>query len=235
MTVLDRVRPQRPVSGGRLTVRWRRNWKLVAGLVVGLVALVALSGSSRLSATVSSRGPGADDPVSVDVAGRTPLLDPDVVHAIEVRYDGKAYDRMIDALPEGRREGLRRGRRDDRRDDAAIDGFRLKGNSTLFGIRGFGGLRAWPGEGARGRRATPALPGLGESPAGGAGRDRTVASPAGCPVVALAASGPPRRPPRSPRSSRGSSSSTPSSRDGATTASSRSRSGRAAARHPSPA
>src|SRR4029079_7680636 len=78
------------------TVRWRRNWKLVAVYVAGLVALVGLFGSARVVAVTSSERSDKQQPSDdKNIAGKVDLWDSDVLHKIEVRYDAADYERML--------------------------------------------------------------------------------------------------------------------------------------------
>jgi spore coat protein CotH len=130
------------------TVRWRRNWKLVAVYVAGLAALVGLFGSARVVAVTSS---DRTNNVLLDgkknIAGTVDLWDANVLHTIEVRYDKADYDRMIATFrSEGSKTYVEA--------DVTIDGtkiesvgLRLKGNSTLFALGGRKGGAAVGGGG----------------------------------------------------------------------------------------
>ena len=78
------------------TVRWRRNWKFVAVYVAGLLGLVALFGSARVTAVTSSeRSARVQDNDANNIVGTVDLWDPDVVHEIEISFDKADYDRML--------------------------------------------------------------------------------------------------------------------------------------------
>src|SRR5688500_13220520 len=120
------------------SVRWRRNWKLVAGYVAGLVALVGLFGSARVVAVTSSersdKAQASDE--KQNITGKVDLWDAEVLHTLEVSYDAADYDRMIATFrSDGSKTYIEA--------DITIDGtkiesvgLRLKGNSTLFALGG---------------------------------------------------------------------------------------------------
>src|SRR6476620_6489841 len=77
------------------SVRWRRNWKLVAAYVAGLVALVGFFGSARVVAVTSgNRAPDLPSDEK-NIRGTVDLWDTEVLHTITVSYDAADYDRMI--------------------------------------------------------------------------------------------------------------------------------------------
>ena len=129
------------------SVRWRRNWKLVAVYVAGLAALVGLFGSARVTAVTSSERAAKDQPNDKkNIIGKVDLWDFDELHTIEVRYDAADYDRMIATFrADGSKTYIEA--------DVTIDGttiesvgLRLKGNSTLFALGGRrGGAGIQPG------------------------------------------------------------------------------------------
>ena len=119
------------------TVRWRRNWKLVAVYVAGLVALVGLFGSARVVAVTSSERADKDQASDENnINGKVDLWDSDVLHTIEVHFDTADYTRMIAAFrSDGSKTYIEA--------DITIDGtkiesvgLRLKGNSTLRSLLG---------------------------------------------------------------------------------------------------
>ena len=78
------------------TMRWRRNWKLVAVYVAGLVALVGLFGSARVVAVTSSERSDKEQPNDEqNINGKVDLWDSEVLHTIEVQFDTADYARMI--------------------------------------------------------------------------------------------------------------------------------------------
>jgi spore coat protein CotH len=120
---------------------------LVAGLAVFVVGLVAFFGDRRVSAITSSER-GDPRPVVVDdVAGDVALFDRSLVHELEVEFDRRDYDRMIRRFTDGDAKEWVEA-------DATIDGtpvdsvgLRLKGNSSLGGLRGGFGPGVGPGPG----------------------------------------------------------------------------------------
>jgi spore coat protein CotH len=123
-----------------VSLRWRRNWKLVAAFVAVLATVLVLFGGSRVSAITSSERADAKGAVNDDIPGSVALFDRSVVHRIDVTFDRKAYGRMVDSFRES-------GSKDFVEATVTIDGtrmtqvgLRLKGNSTLFRLRGPGGF-----------------------------------------------------------------------------------------------
>src|SRR5262245_5913172 len=117
------------------TLRWRRNWKFVAVYVAGLVALVGLFGSARVTALTSSERTArslVDDADNIE--GKVDLWDSSVVHKIEITFDKADYDRMLATF---RSEGSKTYIEADMTiDGTKLDsvGVRLKGNSTLSSL-----------------------------------------------------------------------------------------------------
>jgi spore coat protein CotH len=139
------------------TVRWRRNWKLVAVYVAGLVALVGLFGSARVVAVTSSeRADKAQASDENNINGKVDLWDSDVLHTIEVHFDTADYTRMIAAFrSDGSKTYIEA--------DITIDGtkiesvgLRLKGNSTLRSLLGGRGGAPVGGGGQLGGQAPTA-------------------------------------------------------------------------------
>lgn len=146
------------------TLRWRRNWKFVAVYVAGLLALVGLFGSARVTALTSSERSSRSSVDDADnIEGTVDLWDPDVVHEIEIRFDKADYDRMLATF---RSEGSKTYIEADMTiDGTKLDsvGLRFKGNSTLFSL---GGRRNLPaGGGLPGGQQVP-VPGGQQLPGG---------------------------------------------------------------------
>jgi spore coat protein CotH len=131
-----------------VSLRWRRNRRLVIALVAFVVLLAVLFGASRVSA-ITSGGSAAADPVgSIDIPGTVDVFDDRIVHQIEVEYDPAEYRRMIESFKsDGTKVYVEA--------TVTIDGtriehvgLRLKGNSTLFSLGGRGpGAFRRPGAG----------------------------------------------------------------------------------------
>jgi spore coat protein CotH len=116
--------------------RWIRHWRLVALFALVLLAVVAVFGTSRISALTSSERSLAVPPdEGLDIQGTVDLYDDSVVHELALEYRQAAYRRMIATYKsDGRKvfipaaltiDGVR----------LAQVGIRLKGNSTLRGLR----------------------------------------------------------------------------------------------------
>src|SRR5688500_18888576 len=140
-----------------VTVRWRRNWKLVAAYLAGLLVLVGLFGSARVVAVTSSERTAKDlTNDGENINGNVDLWDTDVLHRIDVRYDKADYDRMIATF---RSDGSKTYiEADITIDGTTIEsvGLRLKGNSTLFAL---GGRRNAAAPGVGGQAPPNVVPG----------------------------------------------------------------------------
>jgi spore coat protein CotH len=158
----------------RRAILWRRYWKPTVAYVAGIVALILLIGSARVSALTSSERVDAAATDGEDIAGTTDLFDAADIHEISVHFDEDEYEHMIDTFTsEGEKEWIKA--------DITIDGtviadvgVRLKGNSTLGGAA-FGGPAgdrpAGVPDGADGGRGGDNAP---AEPGGGAGFTRGV-------------------------------------------------------------
>ncbi|MFI6579184.1 CotH kinase family protein [Nocardiopsis sp. NPDC050513] len=121
----------------RVPVRLRQHWKPAAAVLTALAVLVLAFGEARIRPYVTSELVSADTVVE-DVAGTADLFG-DGAHAIEVTFDRSEYEEMLETFrEEGEKEYIRA--------DVVIDGtavsdvgLRLKGNSTLMGLRSDGG------------------------------------------------------------------------------------------------
>jgi spore coat protein CotH len=117
------------------SLRWRRYRHLLALVaLIGLI-LVVVFGDVRIAAITSSERTAADAEVTQDIGGTVDLFDDSVVHEIRVRFDPAEYDNLIQTYREqGEKEYIEAGVTID---GTTIDqvGIRLKGNSTLMGLR----------------------------------------------------------------------------------------------------
>jgi spore coat protein CotH len=122
-------------------VRWIRHWKLVALLAAVLAAIVAAFGGSRVGALTSSeRSSAAPSDRELDVRGPVGIFTGTVVHDLAVTFDRAAYDRMIETYKsDGRKVYIPATLTIDGTRVPQV-GLRLKGNSTLRGLRGGGGF-----------------------------------------------------------------------------------------------
>ncbi len=123
------------------SLRWRRHRKLVVMTVFGLLVMIGGFGTNRVTAITSSERGESGAYVSANFQGTVDLFDDSLVHEVEVRFDQDDYDRMIETYQdEGTKEYIEASVTID---GITIDhvGLRLKGNSTLGGLRsnGLGG------------------------------------------------------------------------------------------------
>ncbi|MFY7070535.1 CotH kinase family protein [Nocardiopsis changdeensis] len=126
----------RPRLRHRIPARLRHHGWRAAVLAAGLVAVLLLLAPTRITPYVTS-APVPDDGITEDIEGTADLF-ADGSHTIEVTFDEQEYAEMMDAFQEeGEKEYIRA--------DIVIDGtgiedvgLRLKGNSTLMGLRGGG-------------------------------------------------------------------------------------------------
>ncbi len=108
----------------------RHYWRTVAVCIAALVAVPVAVGSVRVQPYVSS-DPASGSRVTEDIAGLVDLFDETVDHTVELRYDERDYQRMLDAyFADGTKSYIEA--------DLVLDGttlpsvgIRLKGNSTL--------------------------------------------------------------------------------------------------------
>ncbi len=117
------------------SIRWKRHRKLVVALVAGFLILTVGFGGTRVSAITSSERHATDAFISIDIPGRAALFDDGQVHEIAIEYDPVDYDRLIEAYRQENDKVYIEA-------SIAIDGttispvgIRLKGNSTLSGLR----------------------------------------------------------------------------------------------------
>jgi spore coat protein CotH len=131
----------------RRSLDWRRHWKLgAAGVAVTGVLLFALGGIRVAAVTSSAGGDGGAIP-GVDVAGTVDLFDTSVVHSIQVTFDPDEYAAAIETFTaDGEKVFIQA--------DLVVDGtpvksvgIRLKGNSTLMGLRSGGETVTQAGDG----------------------------------------------------------------------------------------
>jgi spore coat protein CotH len=126
------------------TLRWRRHRHLLGLTAIILLVLVVLFGDVRIAA-ITSRERHAAEPGQIrNIAGGVDLFDDSVVHEIALTFDPNEYDDLIAAYQsDGEKAFIEASVTID---GTTIDqvGIRLKGNSTLMGLRRdgpFGGDR----------------------------------------------------------------------------------------------
>ncbi|MFE3998426.1 CotH kinase family protein [Nocardioides sp. YIM B13467] len=147
----DNVAPQ-PVPRKRLRHRlprsWRQHWKLVALLGVFSLALVVTLKDVGIKPYITGDVEIAAADITEDLAGTVDLFDPSVDHEVSIDITDVEYDDMVESYQkDGEKKWVTA--------TVTIDGtvindvaVRLKGNSTLMGLRGTGGAA---GEGGPGR------------------------------------------------------------------------------------
>ena len=147
----DDVAPQ-PVPRKRLRHRlprsWRQHWKLVALLGVFSLALLVTLKDVGIKPYITGEVEIAAADITEDLAGTVDLFDPSVDHEVSIDITDVEYDDMVESYQkDGEKKWVTA--------TVTIDGtvindvaVRLKGNSTLMGLRGTGGAG---GEGGPGR------------------------------------------------------------------------------------
>ncbi|MVZ90001.1 spore coat protein CotH [Microbacter sp. ANSKLAB05] len=120
----------------RVPLSLRQHWKLLAVSVAALVVVVLVLGDTRVRPYITADADVIASPITESVTGTVELFDPDVAHEIHLEIDDVEYAEMIDAFE-------RNGDKNWVTADLTIDGefindvaVRLKGNSTLMGLRG---------------------------------------------------------------------------------------------------
>lgn len=145
----DNIAPQ-PVPRKRLRHRlprsWRQHWKLVALLGVFSLALVVTLKDVGIKPYITGDVEIAAADITEDLAGTVDLFDPSVDHEVSIDITAVEYDDMVESYQkDGEKKWVTA--------TVTIDGtvindvaVRLKGNSTLMGLRGTGGAGG-PGRG----------------------------------------------------------------------------------------
>ncbi|MEE2044571.1 CotH kinase family protein, partial [Nocardiopsis tropica] len=120
----------------RVPVRLRHHWRAAAVVCAALLSVVLVLGEARIRPYTTSE-PVSEDTVTENVEGAGDLFD-DGAHTIELDFDEAEYADMMSVFrEEGEKQFIRA---DIVIDGTAVDdvGLRLKGNSTLMGLRGGG-------------------------------------------------------------------------------------------------
>lgn len=118
------------------SMRWKRNRRLVLLTIAGFTVLTLGFGSARVTAITSSERGTSEEFVSVDIQGLVDLFDDSVVHELEVTFDQADYERMIESYQtDDTKEYIEASVTIDGTTISSV-GLRLKGNSTLMGLRG---------------------------------------------------------------------------------------------------
>ena len=161
---------------------WRRNWKFVSGYAALVLLLVGLFGGTRVTAIATGgRESTAALMAGVDnVSGRVDLFDDTKLHTIELSFDPVDYERMLSTFRTSSTKDFIEA--DLRIDGTLLEsvGLRLKGNSTLFALRGGRGA---PAGGPGGAVPGGAVPGGGPVGPGGVVTGGGAAIPGGGAVL----------------------------------------------------
>lgn len=128
--------PPRRRLAHRIPVRMRQYWKLLAIFVAVGVGLVVILGESRIRPYITSDTTVMAAEITDNIAGTVDLFDSSVAHSLTVDISPAEYNDMISSYEkDGEKKWVT--------SDLTIDGVaisdvavRLKGNSTLMGLRG---------------------------------------------------------------------------------------------------
>lgn len=120
----------------RVPVRLRQHWKVLALLVIVATGLVAAAGQVRIRPYITSDVTIMQSEITDNITGTVDLFDSTVPHTLVIDISDAQYKRMISAYEkDGDKKWVTA--------DMVIDGtqisdaaVRLKGNSTLMGLRG---------------------------------------------------------------------------------------------------
>lgn len=134
----------------RLPRSWRQHWKLVALLGVFSLALLVTLKDVGIKPYITGEVEIAAAEITEDIAGSVDLFDTSVDHELSIDITDVEYDDMVESYQkDGEKKWVTA--------TVTIDGtvindvaVRLKGNSTLMGLRGTGGAGGG-GEGGPGR------------------------------------------------------------------------------------
>lgn len=157
----------------RVPLSVRQHWKLLVGAVAAFLVVVVVFGDTRVRPYITGDTSVIASAVTQNITGTEDLFDDTVAHELHLEIDDAEYARMIDAFE-------RNGDKDWVTADLTIDGefindvaVRLKGNSTLQGLRGEGtgpgggeGRGPGGGDGERQAGGRPAPPEGVEPPEG---------------------------------------------------------------------
>ncbi len=120
----------------RLPVRLRQHWKLLAALVVVTVSLAAAFGQTTIRPYITGDVAVMRSEITDNITGTVDLFDPAVEHSLVIDITPAEYQAMVSAYEsDGEKKWVTA--------DVTLDGtvigdaaVRLKGNSTLMGLRG---------------------------------------------------------------------------------------------------
>jgi spore coat protein CotH len=131
----------------RMPVRLRQHWKVVVLLIAVATGLTVTLGQSRIRPYITGDVTIMQSEITDNITGSVDLFDSGVPHSLIVDVTQAEYQQMISAYQkDGDKKWMTA--------DIVIDGtqisdvaVRLKGNSTLMGLRGHGGPTGAPGPG----------------------------------------------------------------------------------------
>jgi spore coat protein CotH len=119
----------------RIPVRLRQYWKLLALFITGMVALVVLFGPGRVHPYITGDATILTAEITDNIAGTVDLFDTAITHSLTIELTPAEYNDMITAYE---KDGAKKWvTADITIDDTPISdvAVRLKGNSTLMGLR----------------------------------------------------------------------------------------------------
>lgn len=120
----------------RIPVSWRQHWPIVAVLCAFVLVATTVFGSTRVRPYITGSASVIASDITENVTGTVDFFDAAQDHSMNLGFSQSDYDRMIAAYQdEGEKEWITA--------DITVDGtlitdvgVRLKGNSTLMGLRG---------------------------------------------------------------------------------------------------
>lgn len=126
--------PRRPRH--RIPVSLRQHWPLVAVFCAFVLVAATVFGSTRVRPYITGNASVIASDITENIAGTVDFFDAEQDHTVNLDFSQSDYDRMIAAYQdEGEKEWITA--------DVTVDGtlitdvgVRLKGNSTLMGLRG---------------------------------------------------------------------------------------------------
>lgn len=119
----------------RIPVRLRQYWKLLALFITAMVALVVLFGPGRVHPYITGDATILTAEITDNIAGTVDLFDTGITHSLTIELTPAEYNDMITAYE---KDGAKKWvTADITIDDTPISdvAVRLKGNSTLMGLR----------------------------------------------------------------------------------------------------
>lgn len=144
----DTVSPPPKRFAHRIPVRLRQYWKVLALLAAVIVALVVAMGSSRVHPYITGDTTVMTADITDNIAGTVDLFDHNVSHSLTIDLTPAEYTDMITAYEkDGEKKWVTA---DITIDETVISdvAVRLKGNSTLMGLRPDSGRPGGAGDGA---------------------------------------------------------------------------------------